>query len=147
MFQINGFGFSDSLPRCSQARVGQQCIPDDQSTIPYCSQARVGEQCMPDGSAHPPTSNPFTIGASVSSYTPPNTLYPPTPNPTPSNPFPLPGQSGSGGAAVVTGAVALPPTWTTMKFWTSPVGLLLLACLAFATYKLAYKKKPIQAAA
>lgn len=53
---LRGSGGLGSIPMCSAAAVGQQCVPD--GTVPTCSQAAVGQSCIPDDASGPPSGLP-----------------------------------------------------------------------------------------
>lgn len=147
MLQLRGLG----LPWCSQAGVGQQCIPD--GTIPACSVAPVGAQCTPDGAGTPPGG--FTIPAQWSSY--PASQVPPPKSSIPVNPAPT-GTIITGGGAAPPGTIVgiTPGTTATVglapggfaisQLWTTWWGLGLLALGGYGAYRYS-KRKPTAKAA
>jgi len=155
MLQLRGSGLG--LPWCSQAAVGEQCVPD--GTIPACSVAPVGAQCTPDGASSPPGA--FTLPAQWSSY--PGSQMPPPKSSVPNNPAPtgviITGGAPGGGAAppgtiitqpapgtVATVTGAMPAGgFAISQLWTTWWGLGLLALGGYAAYR--YSKKPAGKAA
>lgn len=148
MLQLRGLG----LPFCSQAAVGEQCIPD--GTIPACSVAPVGAQCTPDGGGSPPSS--FTIPAQWATY--PGSGVAPPKSSTPNNPAPT-GTIITGGGAAPGGAVqttVAPGTIATVglapggfaisRLWSTWWGIGLLALGGYGAYRYS-KRKPTAKAA